>query len=43
VRHAQGHCVGLFRPLGASACVHAAFLLYAWDGQGFTDVYEKSE
>jgi hypothetical protein len=35
--------VGLFRPLGASACVHAAFLLYAWDGQGFTDVYEKSE
>jgi hypothetical protein len=43
VRHAGGHCVGLFRPRGASACVHAAVLLYAWDGQGFTDVYEKTE
>jgi hypothetical protein len=42
VRHARGTCVGLFRPLGASACVHAAYLLYAWDGQRFTDVYEKA-
>jgi hypothetical protein len=42
VRNARGSCVGLFRPLGASACVHAAFLLYAWDGQRFTDVYEKA-
>ena len=43
VRHAKGHCVGLFRPKGASACQHAAYLLYAWDGQRFTDIYEKSE
>ena len=43
VRHARGQCVGLFKPRGASACLHAAYLLYAWDGEGFTDVYEKTE
>lgn len=43
VRHARGQCAGLFRPLGASACLHAAYLLYAWDGTQFTDVYEKTE
>jgi hypothetical protein len=42
VRHPQGQCVGLFQPRGASACVHAAFLLYAWDGQAFSDVYERT-
>ncbi len=42
VRHATGVCVGLFRPQGASGCVHAAFLLYAWDGARFTDIYEKA-
>jgi hypothetical protein len=42
VRHAKGVCVGLFRPQGASHCVHAAFLLYAWDGARFTDIYEKA-
>lgn len=41
VRREGGHCVGLFRPRGASHCVHAAILLYAWDGRGFSDVYEK--
>ena len=41
VRHAGGHCVGLFKPRGASACQHAAILLYAWDGHRFTDVYEN--
>jgi hypothetical protein len=41
VRHRAGQCVGLFRPRGASACHHAAYLLYAWDGACFTDVYEK--
>jgi hypothetical protein len=41
VRRPQGHCCGLFSPRGASHCVHAAYLLYAWDGQGFTDVYER--
>lgn len=43
VRQTRGHCVGLFRPLGASACLHAAYLLYVWDGTQFTDVYEKTE
>lgn len=43
VRHDKGQCVGLFRPLGASRCLHAAYLLYAWDGACFTDVYEKTE
>lgn len=41
VRNAGGECAGLFSPRGASACQHAAYLLYAWDGAGFTDVYEK--
>jgi RES domain len=43
VRHDGGQCVGLFKPKGASACVHAAYLLYAWDGQRFGDIYEKTE
>jgi len=42
VRHERGQCVGLFRPAAASRCVHAAILLYAWDGERFTDVYEKT-
>jgi len=37
----RGQCVGLFKPRGASRCLHAAYLLYAWDGERFTDVYEK--
>lgn len=41
VRHPGGQCVGLFSPLGARDCLHAAYLLYAWDGQRFTDVYER--
>ncbi|MFN0183557.1 MAG: RES family NAD+ phosphorylase [Aquabacterium sp.] len=41
VRQDGGRCVGLFRPRGAQACLHAAHLLYAWDGTQFTDVYEK--
>jgi len=43
VRLARGQCVGLFRPRGAAGCHHAAFLLYAWDGRHFTDVYEKTD
>jgi hypothetical protein len=42
VRHERGQCVGLFRPRGASGCLHAAYLLYAWDGERFSDVYEKT-
>lgn len=41
VRHPRGQCAGLFKPRGARACVHAAMLLYAWDGQHFADIYEK--
>jgi len=41
VRRRGGHCAGLFKPRGARACVHAAVLLYAWDGQRFADIYEK--
>ena len=43
VRRPGGQCAGLFRPRGASRCLHAAVLLYAWDGQAFTDVFEKTE
>ena len=43
VRQSNGQCVGLFTPQGARGCLHAAFLLYAWDGERFTDVYEKSD
>jgi len=41
VRQPGGQCAGLFSPRGASGCMHAAYLLYAWDGKGFSDVYEK--
>lgn len=41
VRWPGGQNVGLFSPLGASACLHAAQLLYIWDGQRFADVYER--
>ncbi len=41
VRQPRGQCVGLFSPTGASQCLHASHLLYAWDGQAFADVYEK--
>ena len=43
VRHTGGQCVGLFKPRGASRCLHAAYLLYAWDGERFGDIYEKTE
>lgn len=42
VRHAGGQCVGLFKPRAAGPCLHAAYLLYAWDGQRFGDIYEKT-
>lgn len=41
VRNPGGQCVGLFKPRGAKDCLHAAYLLYAWDGQAFSDVYEQ--
>ena len=41
VRQPRGQNVGLFTPRAASRCLHAAHLLYAWDGRAFVDVYEK--
>ncbi|MEW6706293.1 MAG: RES family NAD+ phosphorylase [Pseudomonadota bacterium] len=41
VRHEGGRCVGLFKPRGARNCLHAAYLLYEWDGQAIASVYEK--
>lgn len=43
VRQPRGQCVGLFKPSGASACLHAAYLLYAWDGSRFCDIYERTD
>ncbi|MGE0799502.1 MAG: RES family NAD+ phosphorylase [Lautropia sp.] len=42
VRQPGGQCAGLFRPRGARDCVHAAYLLYAWDGSGFSGVFEQA-
>jgi hypothetical protein len=42
VREAGGECVGLFTPRCARNCRDLAQLLYAWDGNQFTDIYEKS-
>jgi len=41
-RAPRGQCVGLFTPRGAQRCMQVAVLLYAWDGERFTDVYEKT-
>lgn len=41
VRKDGGRCVGLFKPNGARDCVHAAHLLYVWDGVQFSGVYEE--
>lgn len=43
VRHPGGQCAGLFRPRAARNCVHAAYLLYAWDGNRFSGVYQQTD
>jgi hypothetical protein len=43
VRQPGGQCAGLFRPTAARNCVHAAYLLYAWDGMRFSGIYEKTD
>jgi len=43
VRHGGGQCAGLFKPRAARHCVHAAYLLYAWDGLRFSGVYEQTD
>ena len=43
VRRPQGQCVGLFKPRGARDCVHAAYLLYAWNGAAIDGIYERTD
>lgn len=41
VRDDGGQCVGLFSPRGASGCLHAAYLIYVWNGAEFSGIYEQ--
>jgi hypothetical protein len=41
VRLAEGECVAVFRTTAVSNCRHASQMLYQWDGEEFSDVYEK--
>jgi hypothetical protein len=41
VRDEGGRCVGLFSPCGASECLHAAYLIYVWNGSDFSGIYEQ--
>lgn len=43
VRNPAGQCAGLFKPKAARHCVHAAYLLYAWDGMRFSGVYQQTD
>lgn len=43
VRNPAGQCAGLFKPRAARHCVHAAYLLYAWDGMRFSGVYQQTD
>lgn len=41
VRREGGHCVAVFRPRGLAECRQAEHLVYVWDGEGISEVYEK--
>jgi len=41
VRDKGGVCVAAFRPRTLANCRHAAQMLYSWDGEGFTGVFEQ--
>jgi hypothetical protein len=43
VRHRGGECIAALRPPAVSLPVHGAHLVYAWDGECITHVYERSE
>lgn len=43
VRHPGGQCAGLFKPKAARNCVHAAYLLYTWNGSRFDGVYQQTD
>lgn len=41
VRHADGECIGIFRPPALSHCRQAQHLCYVWDGTRISTVYQK--
>ncbi|WP_292938386.1 RES family NAD+ phosphorylase [Noviherbaspirillum sp.] len=41
VRREGSECVAVFRTTAVSNCRHASQMLYQWDGEKFSDVYEK--
>jgi hypothetical protein len=41
VRHAGGTCAAVFRPPALSACKQAEHLVYVWDGERISTIYEK--
>jgi hypothetical protein len=42
VRHADGECVGIFRPPALRHCRQERHLCYVWDGQRISTIYQKS-
>jgi len=42
VRHADGQCVGLFKPRSVSPCRQGPHYAFVWDGTRIAQVYEKS-
>ncbi len=43
VRHAGGECLAIFRPPAVSLPIQGPHLVYVWNGERITHVYEKSE
>jgi hypothetical protein len=42
VRHADGECIGIFRPPALRNCRQERHLCYVWDGKRISTVYQKS-
>ena len=43
VRHQGGQCIAALRPPAVSLPTQGAHLVYVWNGERITHVYEKSE
>lgn len=43
VRHSGGECIAGLRPPAVSLPIHGAHLVYAWNGERITHVYQRSE
>lgn len=43
VRHLGGQCIAALRPPAVSLPTHSAHLVYVWNGEKITHVYERSE